>query len=178
MRLGAILLSVIIIFGAACAGRGGARVQPRQPDYFEHTVMYPGETLGLIARWYTGSTANWEYILDHNLQLDPRRIRLGDIILIPRDMMTREDPLPRRAVSGGEAPAAAQGAPAPMAGSGAVAQPPSMGSPAEAAPAAPAVEPPAPSPTGAGSAAASGEAPPAGERMKTREELLEELLAE
>lgn len=73
---------------------------PAQPVYYYHTVKYPGETLSIIAGWYTGSVNNWRLLLDHNPGLDPRRIRLGQEIAIPEDFMVKRDPLPRTAVQG------------------------------------------------------------------------------
>ncbi|MCB0360922.1 MAG: LysM peptidoglycan-binding domain-containing protein, partial [Bdellovibrionales bacterium] len=95
-----------------CAQQQAARPQqaPRyepSPEEFSHTVRYYGETLGIIARWYTGKTTNWQLILDANPGLRPERIAIGQQILIPRDLLVRSDALPREAVPnvGGESQA-------------------------------------------------------------------------
>lgn len=71
---------------------------PPKPVMIEHVVQYSGETLGLIARWYTGKTANWQRIVDANPGLVPERINLGDRILIPEEIVVERSPLPKRAV--------------------------------------------------------------------------------
>ncbi len=85
---------------------------------YTHTVRYSGETLGLIARWYTGKTTNWEAILEANPGLRPERINLRDEILVPETLMTRKEPMPesfvRQAISslkssGGGAEASTEG---------------------------------------------------------------------
>jgi hypothetical protein len=73
-------------------------VEPEGADYFKHRVKWPGETLSLIARWYTGSYGNWKTIAQANPGLDPNRIAVGDTINIPPKMMKTKEPLPRKVV--------------------------------------------------------------------------------
>ena len=68
-------------------------------NYFEHRVKWPGETLSLIAKWYTGSYGNWKAIVPANPGLNPNRIAVGDVINIPPEMMKTKKPLPRKVVS-------------------------------------------------------------------------------
>jgi len=68
-------------------------------EYSYHTVNYQGETLSLISRWYTGQSGNWEALMDHNPDLDPRRLRIGDLVKIPRDLLIREDEMPKKFVA-------------------------------------------------------------------------------
>ena len=42
-------------------------------NYFEHRVKWSGETLSLIAKWYTGSYGNWKAIAQANSGLNPNR---------------------------------------------------------------------------------------------------------
>lgn len=67
--------------------------------YFEHRVKWPGETLSLIAGWYTGRYGNWKAIAQANPGLNPNRITVGNIIYIPPEMMKTKKPLPRKVVS-------------------------------------------------------------------------------
>jgi hypothetical protein len=67
--------------------------------YFEHRVKWPGETLSLIAGWYTGRYGNWKAIAKANPGLNPNRIAVGNIICIPPEMMKTQKPLPRKVVS-------------------------------------------------------------------------------
>jgi hypothetical protein len=73
-------------------------VEPPPPVMIEHRVKYSGETLGLIARWYTGKSANWPMLVEANPGLVPERINIGDVILIPEDILVERRPLPARAV--------------------------------------------------------------------------------
>ncbi len=63
----------------------------------EHIVGYRGETLALIAHWYTGETANWKVIRDVS-NIDIYNIEIGDIINIPFELITNYDPLPKSLV--------------------------------------------------------------------------------
>jgi hypothetical protein len=61
--------------------------------YFVHTVTLQGESLSIIAKWYTGDLKNWEVLAQHNPRINPNRIFKGDTIQIPRNLMVREDPM-------------------------------------------------------------------------------------
>ncbi|MCO6430008.1 MAG: LysM peptidoglycan-binding domain-containing protein [Deltaproteobacteria bacterium] len=92
-----LVLSLIFVLGgmAACANKRPApQQQTYTPRYFIHRVSAQGETLGMIARWYTGSANNWKEILNSNPGLDARRIRIGSEILIPDEMVTKRNPMP------------------------------------------------------------------------------------
>jgi hypothetical protein len=65
-------------------------------DYFEHTVRWRGESLSLIARWYTGRLENWKALARANPDLNPNRIMVGNVIYIPQEMMNTKEPLPRK----------------------------------------------------------------------------------
>ena len=66
--------------------------------YFEHRVKWSGESLSLIAGWYTGRYGNWKKIAQANPGLNPNRIAVGNIIFIPPEMMKTKKPLPRKVV--------------------------------------------------------------------------------
>jgi LysM repeat protein len=61
---------------------------------YVHTVRYSGETLSLIAQWYTGSWQNWKALADANPGLNPNRINIGDKIAVPKKLLKKEEPLP------------------------------------------------------------------------------------
>ena len=67
-------------------------------NYFEHRVKWSGESLSLIARWYTGRYGNWKAIARANPGLNPNKIAVGNIIYIPPEMMKTKKPLPRKVV--------------------------------------------------------------------------------
>lgn len=67
--------------------------------YFEHRVKWTGETLALIAKWYTGRYGNWKAIARANPGLNPNRIAVGNIIFIPPEMMKTKNPLPQKVIA-------------------------------------------------------------------------------
>lgn len=65
------------------------------PELYLHTVRCPGESLSIIAKWYTGDYRNWECLATINPQLaDPNLIRLHDVIHIPTHIMQTQKPMP------------------------------------------------------------------------------------
>lgn len=67
--------------------------------YFVHRVKWSGESLSLIAKWYTGHYGNWKALAQANPGLNPNRIALGNRIHIPPEMMKTKKPLPRKVVA-------------------------------------------------------------------------------
>jgi hypothetical protein len=61
--------------------------------YYIHTVKLPDESLSIIAKWFTGDLLNWEVLAKCNPTINPNRIFLGNQIRIPREIMTRQDPM-------------------------------------------------------------------------------------
>lgn len=59
-----------------------------------HTVTYPGESLNIIASWYTGSKDYSGRIARINGIKNPNIVNLGEKIRIPRYMLKKTDPLP------------------------------------------------------------------------------------
>ncbi|MBP1725412.1 MAG: hypothetical protein H6Q51_710 [Deltaproteobacteria bacterium] len=60
-----------------------------------HTVRWQGETLCLIAQWYTGSWKNWRTLADSNSAINPDRLVIGDTVVIPEGLLKNRKPLPR-----------------------------------------------------------------------------------
>jgi hypothetical protein len=59
-----------------------------------HKVRNRRETLFSIAMWYTGSGSNWPRLAEVNPDINPRRIHVGDTVLIPQDLLQTRDPMP------------------------------------------------------------------------------------
>ena len=59
-----------------------------------HTVRFHGESLSIVAGWYTGNIDNWRKIADANPNLDPNLIAVGQKIIIPSNLRERTDLLP------------------------------------------------------------------------------------
>jgi hypothetical protein len=69
--------------------------KPGKDDY-THTVRWSGESLSLIAKWYTGAVNNWRILAKSNPQLNPNLIMKGNVILIPADLLKTKEPLPQK----------------------------------------------------------------------------------
>jgi hypothetical protein len=175
---------VVLVFflGSACAPVKRRTFEEPLTEYSYHTVMYPGETLAIIARWYTGQSGNWEALLDHNPEVNPRRLRLGDLVKIPQELLIRDDAMPKKFVDKANAKVASKtpAKPAPTQGGAveaAVAATEGGAQPASVDAAAAVAERPTETvtaeSTGSEAAAIKSDA-----RTKTRDELLQELLQE
>lgn len=68
-------------------------------SYFEHKVQWSGESLSLIAKWYTGQYANWKALAQANPRLNPERIHIGNIIYIPPEIMKTQKLMPYKMVA-------------------------------------------------------------------------------
>ncbi len=97
LKLRKILSILLFIFAACGLSACSSKAPPApQPTYFNHTVKFSGETLAVISAWYTGSAKNWELLAAANPELKPTRIKIGDVIKIPNDLITRFEPLPKK----------------------------------------------------------------------------------
>ncbi|NNL76536.1 MAG: LysM peptidoglycan-binding domain-containing protein [Desulfobacterales bacterium] len=65
-------------------------------DYFKHTVRWSGESLSLIANWYTGAFRNWKKLAKANPRIKPNHIKLGDVIWIPPRLLKTKKELPQK----------------------------------------------------------------------------------
>ncbi len=73
------------------------QVTPKEspsPDFFIHTVAWTGESLSIIAKWYTGSLENWKTIAKVNPELNPSLVQVGMKIRIPEIMIVNRNPMP------------------------------------------------------------------------------------
>jgi hypothetical protein len=90
------LASALIMIG--CSKR--APLDPVLPstevsEFVEHRVSYAGETLGSIAQWYTGSQKQWTAIQRANPELKPNKLRVGNVVRIPRELVRRTEMMPK-----------------------------------------------------------------------------------
>ena len=92
----ALALCLCALLVSSCAPR--APRPPPRPAYFTHEIVYRGETLSVIASWYTGASQNWREIAAANPELNPHRLKPGMEIRIPRALVVREDSLPKSVV--------------------------------------------------------------------------------
>jgi hypothetical protein len=66
---------------------------PTNVTYFIHTVKWPGETVSIIAGWYTGDIQNWKILAEFNPDMDPNVVVTGQTIRIPEHIMTTRNPM-------------------------------------------------------------------------------------
>jgi nucleoid-associated protein YgaU len=74
--------------------------EPAAPESLVHRVGFEGETLSLIAKWYTGSLNNWRELAAANPGIDPNRIFIGNEIVIPAELLVTREPMPRAFIRG------------------------------------------------------------------------------
>lgn len=70
----------------------------KQSEPYFHTIQYQGESLSIIARWYTGKTSNWKIIAEKNPEVNPLRLRIDQKILIPDEILSNRTPLSKEFV--------------------------------------------------------------------------------
>lgn len=92
---------VVVLFCCAClagcAGvgeKGGQSAEARQ-DVYVHLVEWPGETLPMIAQWYTGNKDNGKILSRTSPDIVPDRLEVGDHVLIPLALMKNSTKMPR-----------------------------------------------------------------------------------
>ena len=66
----------------------------RNTRYYVHQVRWPEETLERVAQWYTGSGANWKILVRSTPNLQTRRLRKGNVVFIPVDLLQIDTPMP------------------------------------------------------------------------------------
>lgn len=66
-----------------------------EEDYIYHRIKYSGETVAVISAWYTKSAKNWPEIVDANPKMVPSKLRLGDLVRIPKRLVRRFSSLPQ-----------------------------------------------------------------------------------
>ena len=71
---------------------------PAEPQNFVHHVEWRGQTLGAVARWYTGKFDNWKKLakpVNPDLERCCTVLRVGREVSIPRELLVRTDPMPK-----------------------------------------------------------------------------------
>lgn len=68
----------------------------QRSESYVHTVCWSGETLSVIAKWYTGNQNNWKHIVKVNPGLDPMQMKIGDKILIPLALLKTKESMPQK----------------------------------------------------------------------------------
>lgn len=71
--------------------------QLRTGDY-EHRVTFPGETMSLLADWYTGRRDNADALAKASKRHSSQKLHRGDRIVIPKRLLRNPKPLPDAAL--------------------------------------------------------------------------------
>ncbi|MGA1790179.1 MAG: LysM peptidoglycan-binding domain-containing protein [bacterium] len=97
--IGVILISANV--GCGILNKKNKEWKPIEPQRtsFVHIIKLPGETLQIIAKWYTGDSKNWTALADANPIINPDRIFVGNHIFIPKDLLKTRKPLPKEFIT-------------------------------------------------------------------------------
>ncbi len=96
-----LLASIVLLLITGCGTlQRKTEVPPEPVPNLVHTVSYRGETLGLIAKWYTGDCRNWTKLAQQNPQIKAHRIQLGDTLTISAALLINRKPLPEAQIRG------------------------------------------------------------------------------
>ncbi|MFZ7126260.1 MAG: hypothetical protein ACOWWM_08930 [Desulfobacterales bacterium] len=74
--------------------RAQPRVPVHNPSHLVHHVQWPGETLSIISKWYTGSYLNWKTIVAATPGRSDARIAVGDEVWIPDRLLKTRSRMP------------------------------------------------------------------------------------
>lgn len=85
-------LIIITICFVGCSRSNDSDV----PRYFEHKILFSGETYANIAGWYTGSADNWKLIQQANPTIKPNKLKIGTTILIPENLLKTTEVMPKK----------------------------------------------------------------------------------
>lgn len=107
----------MIVLSAGCATSDGTMAQVQHPPavtglpvkpeqappaveqtYYFHRIRWTGETLSIIAGWYTGDVQNWRALAEANPDIDPNKVHVGMKIRIPEKIMTIKTPMTKEHV--------------------------------------------------------------------------------
>lgn len=98
-KAGLIILAfgVLVFINSGCSLLGLKKKEwrPTAPRSMPlvHTVKYSGETLSIIAEWYTGDVNNWRALANANPQIYPNKLVAGDKVFIPENLLKTRKPL-------------------------------------------------------------------------------------
>ncbi len=94
--LAVLALGVLVVIISGC-NMIGMKKKEREPApqkmQFVHTVKYPGETLSIISKWYTGDVNNWRILENNNPHIAYNKMVAGDRIFIPENLLKTREPL-------------------------------------------------------------------------------------
>lgn len=94
-----LIVIVLLSFLSSCAMM--KKKHKAKPEFIVHKVQYTGETLGFIARWYSGNFEKWKEIQAYNAIKNPNAISLGQEIKVPMSIVIQDKAPPKSFFSSG-----------------------------------------------------------------------------
>ncbi len=64
-------------------------------EFLFHRIRWQGETLSIIAKWYTGSMEDWKLLSRINPGLAPQNLQVGEKVKIPANRVKTSVEMPR-----------------------------------------------------------------------------------
>ncbi len=102
LRFFLIISLALVLVTAGCSLFTGKKEQwkPVKPEKrsFVHTVRFSGETLNIVARWYTGSEKYAKSLADANPNINSNHLLIGDRVFIPKDLLKVGKSMPEKFV--------------------------------------------------------------------------------
>lgn len=93
------IFCLVCLPGCAMFGDKGGQVEEAKPDVYVHTVEWAGETLPMIAQWYTGNKDNGKILAKTNPGIAADRLAVDDQILIPLELVKNNKKMPKEFLS-------------------------------------------------------------------------------
>lgn len=93
------LCCLACLAGCAVFGDTGGQADETREDVYVHTVEWSGETLPMIAQWYTGNKDNWRILAKTSPGIAAERLVVDDQILIPIELVKNNKKMPREFLS-------------------------------------------------------------------------------
>ena len=84
---------------AAVDDGGGQADEAEREDVYVHTVEWPGETLPMIAQWYTGNKDNWKILAKTNPNIASGHLAVDDRVLIPFGLVKNNKGMPKEFIA-------------------------------------------------------------------------------
>ena len=68
-------------------------------SFFVHRVTWTGESLSIVAKWYTGNLENWKALAKANPEIKPEFLQVGMKIRIPEAMIVNPNAMTQEFVA-------------------------------------------------------------------------------
>lgn len=95
----ATIFCLACVAGCAVSGDTSGQADEAREDVYVHTVEWPGETLPMIAQWYTGNKDNGKILAKTNPGIASEHLAVGDQVLIPLELVKNNKSMPREFLS-------------------------------------------------------------------------------